>query len=1077
MHFFTEPDKLDTQSSGQEFGAIDEYQYRLGNIFSSSATEDPKAFAITDGLVLVQKINGVDKYNIVLKPTQQPDLNFPKIDYIIYKGIKKDSIIDGTKVANENNNDLTKTIHVSAQLWYQNEGIPIPGTEPAANTSLGLIYDANASDQDYHLQDTDSLNEAFYSNNPVTLPFVFSGNHIGDFDKTDDFGIVIIFEKIGFQPTFKLARELDSVMDLAPLDPSATNADIFKRKHEKEDVLCFIDATAFFGSFFNLGLSVYNGSDFEQKEGDDLYSYVISKFLNKNKLYIDIRNVYDDSLNYYENYDNTIQWSLDNTDTLVNVNYYRNYGWPVLVINDDSSNSEFDPNNTEKVIKLAFPKGDNENPLIYYKKAYKVGLGLELPEGKDIFLTPVIQNNLIKTDAFIVPKSSGRLISNYYHIKLIKQIDNTHSQSTNGFPPERVSFLDALFPIFDMQIPFDSSTNKSYLKIYYDTNFADKTYINSSNFTANIAIAKDNISVSFVAFPNKYNLNYRVNIDDKIPLSGMEGTLNSLFLLELDKRVESVKLVQSNFLINGTDYGYLKYIEQEYPNETQIEKYTFDDISILSLTNQQYQELLQLKNQEFPDDYKVYLSLDNIINDIDDNGNSYTKFDCTLTGLKDDSSGNIISHSATPSPAITLYTDKKIFGAEYSRNYEENLGIRSDITTGLYNEDYFINLQVAVKNVVYDFITKINNINSSSGLVYQAIRALVSSKGTELWQTAAQTVQANPSQPDDRPLYWGRLKMGVAIKKHPYFRGDINANSAIIPGSRLDEIIKLFEEKSRNYTGVDFSNAPPGAKKILITGFDPFQLDPAHYPPSSIETQNPSGISTLLLHGNTVNDSSGNTGFIQAAIFPVRYIDFDNNVVEDLVTPFLNANSIDMIISLSLNGSAYYFDLERFAAKNRGGFHDNMGIGTSPAWADPTLFSQINSSGNDFYQTTLPIDKIVTAAVANNFNYNGQKVFYDQSYTAENGNARPHVSATNGQPNANVNSFSINEIVENSIGGSGGAYLSNEIFYRISRLREILNSNVKTGHYHIAKATSGYFTMQESLEEVENAIKRSLSGI
>lgn len=241
--------------------------------------------------------------------------------------------------------------------------------------------------------------------------------------------------------------------------------------------------------------------------------------------------------------------------------------------------------------------------------------------------------------------------------------------------------------------------------------------------------------------------------------------------------------------------------------------------------------------------------------------------------------------------------------------------------------------------------------------------------------------------------------------------------------------------------------------------------------------QNPSGISTLLLHGNTVNDSSGNTGFIQAAIFPVRYIDFDNNVVEDLVTPFLNANSIDMIISLSLNGSAYYFDLERFAAKNRGGFHDNMGIGTSPAWADPTLFSQINSSGNDFYQTTLPIDKIVTAAVANNFNYNGQKVFYDQSYTAENGNARPHVSATNGQPNANVNSFSINEIVENSIGGSGGAYLSNEIFYRISRLREILNSNVKTGHYHIAKATSGYFTMQESLEEVENAIKRSLSGI
>lgn len=1030
MHFFTEPSKLDTQSSGQEFEAINENQYRLGNMFSSSATEAPKAFAVTDGLILVQKINGTDKYNIVLKPTQQPDLNFPKIDYVIYKGIKKDSIIDGAKVADQNNNDLTNSIHKSAELWYENEGIPMPSTEPAADTSLGLIYDASASDQDYQIQDTDSLNEAFYSNNPVTLPFVFSGNHIGDFDITDDFGIVIIFEKIGFQPTFQLARELESVLELDPLDPSATDADIFKRKHEKEDILCFIDAAAFFGSFFNLGINVHEGNDFELKEGDDLYSEVISKFLNKNKLYIDIRNGYDDSLNYYENYDNTIQWSLDNTDTLVNVNYYRNHGWPVLVINDDSSNSEFDPNNTEKVIKLAFPKGDNENPLIYYKKAYKEGLGLELPEGKDIFLTPVIQNNLIKTDAFIVPKSSGRLISNYYQIKLIKQIDNTHSQSTNGFPPERVSFLDALFPIFDMQIPFDSSTNKSYLKIYYDANFADKTYINSSNSTANIAIAKDNISVSFVAFPNKYNLNYRANIDDKIPLSGMEGTINSLFLLELDKRVESVKLVQSNFLINGTDYGYLKFIEQEYPNETQIEKYTFDDVSILSLTNQQYQELLQLKNQEFPDDYKVYLSLDNIDNDIDDNGNSYTKFDCILTGLKDDGSGNIISHSAIPSPAITLYTDKKISGAEYSRNYEETIGIGYDLDTNINNEDYFINKQNSVRNVVDDFINKINNIDSSSGQVYQAIRALVNSKGAELWQIAVQTVQANPSQPDDRPLYWGRLKMGVAIKKHPYFRGDIDANSDIIPSSQLDEIIKLFEEKSRNYIGVNFSGIPSGVKKVLIAGFDPFSLE-------GNEAQwNPSGIAILALHGTTINNAS-----IQAMIFPVRFKDFDMGYVEQYIYPHIQ--DVDLIMTISQG--LFRFDIERFAGKKRSDTStDNLNIsGISPTFylplnniitpvSDPSLLSE-------FLETTLPLSSMIPGTLGNT------KVVYNQSYLS-NLSSLPY-----SLPNSGITNLSGPAAGEIAVEGSGGDYLSNEIFYRVCVLRNFLNLDaiLKSGHLHV----------------------------
>lgn len=1064
MHFFTEPDKLDTQSSGQEFGAIDEYQYRLGNIFSSSATEDPKAFAITDGLVLVQKINGGNKYNIVLKPTLQPDLNFPKIDYIIYKGIKGDSIIDGTKVANENNNDLTKSIHESAQLWYQNEGIPMPSTEPAADTSLGLIYDASASDQDYQLQDTDSLNEAFYSNNPVTLPFVFSGNHIGDFDTTDDFGIVIIFEKIGFQPTFQFARELESVLEFDPLDPSATNADIFKRKHEKEDVLCFIDAAAFFGSFFNLGINVHEGSDFELKEGDDLYSEVISKFLNKNKLYLDIRNGYDDSLNYYENYDNTIQWSLDNTDTLVNVNYYRNYGWPVLVINDESSNSEFDPNNTEKFIKLAFPKGDNEDPLIYYKKAYKEELGLELPKGEVIFLAPVIQNNLIKPQDLIAPKSSDRLISNYYQIKLIKQIDNTNSQSANGFPPERISFLDALFPIFDMQIPFDSSTNKSYLKIYYDANFTDKTYINSSNSTVNIAIAKDNISVSFVAFPNKYNLNYRANIDDKIPLSGMEGTINSLFLLELDKRIESVKLVQSNFLINGTDHGYLKFIEQEFPNETQIEKYTFEDVSILSLTNQQYQELVQLKDQEFPDGFKVYLSLDNIINDIDDNGNSYTKFDCILTGLKDDSSGNIISHSATPSPAITLYTDKKIFGAEYSRNYEENLGIRSDITTGVYNEDYFINLQVAVKNVVDDFITKINNINSSSGLVYQAIRALVSSKGTELWQTALHTVQANPGQPDDRPLYWSRLKMGVAIKKHPYFRGDIDANSSVIPGSQLDETIKIFEEKSRNYTGVDFSGAPSGAKKILITGFDPFFLNEQHPQIGSFSNRrqsNPSGCVALSLYGTTTNN---NIGYIQSLIVPVRYTDFDrstNNadgqgdgIVEEYLQPFIG--QVDMIITISQAGPNDY-NIDKYATKTRGGTVDNLDYSR-------IALSDSVTTGDEWLETSLPGAFIQGIII---YNYDYVRTLGDYNSTPRiytDGNITPPVAG------------------QKMYSGPGGNYLSNEIFYRVAKLRKVLDPTLPTGHFHIAKLQSfgqdfNGGNTQTLINNVKDAINNGVTGL
>jgi hypothetical protein len=42
--------------------------------------------------------------------------------------------------------------------------------------------------------------------------------------------------------------------------------------------------------------------------------------------------------------------------------------------------------------------------------------------------------------------------------------------------------------------------------------------------------------------------------------------------------------------------------------------------------------------------------------------------------------------------------------------------------------------------------------------------------------------------------------------------------------TNLSKMITLFEEKSRNYTGVDFGKAPAGMKKILIAGFDPFVL-------------------------------------------------------------------------------------------------------------------------------------------------------------------------------------------------------------------------------------------------------------
>ncbi len=677
FHFFTEPDKLQDQIGTQAFGAIDENNYRLGNMFTANPSETPKAFAVTDGLLLVQQIGLTDKYNIILKPTEQPDLCLPKIDFIIYKGIKKDSIIDGEKVADPNNvaskNDLTSIIHRSAQLWFEEEGEPMPSTEPAANTSLGLIYDADATQTDYQKLDTDSLNDVFYTATEQTLPFVFGGSYIGNFDASSDFGIIIVFEKIGFQPTFELARELDSVLTFTPLEPTS-NAEIFRRKHHKEDALCYLDSAAFFGSFFNEGIKVFIESRFVNRTGDNLYNDVISKYYNKNKLYLDFRNESDDSFNYYENYNNNIQWSLDNTETLVNIDYYRNHGWPILVIEDNSTNSEFDNANVEKTIKLSFPQGDNESPLFYYKKAYKEDLGFERPEGAELFLSPSVIEGAVRLENLIAPRVGDRVSANYFQIKLIRRVilenDENDDFPRQGHTLFKRSYLDNLFPIFDMTIPF-TNTNYTNLKLFYDTAYIDKVLVNNGTLNNNITdyalrdfisttgIASDTTNITFISFPFKYHTNANDN-NDFIPVSGQEYSNANPFLIELNNLISQVNLVRSSFLIDGVNQDYLNFVNNEEIIEEGINnQYSFDDVIILSITRNEYDQLELLKQQNFTGPYKVYLGVKNISVLTDDNGIKYSSFTYVLRGLTEEN-GEILPHEEVST--INSITSDSVLG-------------------------------------------------------------------------------------------------------------------------------------------------------------------------------------------------------------------------------------------------------------------------------------------------------------------------------------------------------------------------------------------------------------------------------
>jgi pyrrolidone-carboxylate peptidase len=353
----------------------------------------------------------------------------------------------------------------------------------------------------------------------------------------------------------------------------------------------------------------------------------------------------------------------------------------------------------------------------------------------------------------------------------------------------------------------------------------------------------------------------------------------------------------------------------------------------------------------------------------------------------------------------------------YRRNYEELIGLFNTDNGGEKDkeknyENKFINGKnnnSAFKTIADEFKEKVTTQNITTS----ELKTLVEEKATALWNAAVKQVQSGNL--DDRPLYWARNKMQTWLKRNPLFKDQIDFDKSIVKkGTELDDLIIMFEEKSRNYTGIDFSKAG-NKKKILITGFDPFQLNPdinfnSSMGANSATTFNPSGIIALCFDGIFENY------YIQTCIFPVRYEDFDKGFVENVIKA--NIKDADLIMTTSLNGGNPRFDIEKFATEFRGGFHDNLVIGNSDNQYNSSRFTA-NQSQN-YTETTIPDKKIFGDKTS--IILKGNEVYFD----------------TNRSPEE----------------GSGSNYLSNEIMYRSTKVRDQIGSKIPVGHFHLGNLRS-----------------------
>ena len=315
----------------------------------------------------------------------------------------------------------------------------------------------------------------------------------------------------------------------------------------------------------------------------------------------------------------------------------------------------------------------------------------------------------------------------------------------------------------------------------------------------------------------------------------------------------------------------------------------------------------------------------------------------------------------------------------------------------------------------FDALTARFTRSLDSARDYAQARRVVVSEGSALWRRAVDRAQGRGpvggdlSRDDDRPLYWARLGMTRDVRTwEPAFG---------LTDDQRASLIGALERSSRGQDAVRYPEGD-GVKRILVTGFDPFTLD------RDIRISNPSGATALALDGRVIRTADG-PARVETVVFPVRWRDFTEGTVERTLRPYLK--SVDLLTTVS-QGRVGRFDVERTNGAWRGGFGDNENVGVTGVVpvADP-------GSQPQWTTTTLPYRAIVAADT-------GRFPVYDNTEVTE-------IPAGGSEAVVRPDGPTPGSVARE---GGGGDYLSNEIAYRGTLLRDRmgLGGVLPAGHVH-----------------------------
>jgi pyrrolidone-carboxylate peptidase len=328
---------------------------------------------------------------------------------------------------------------------------------------------------------------------------------------------------------------------------------------------------------------------------------------------------------------------------------------------------------------------------------------------------------------------------------------------------------------------------------------------------------------------------------------------------------------------------------------------------------------------------------------------------------------------------------------------------------------------------------------------FSAAKAAADSTGRQLWNAA--TAAARAGKTDDRPLYWARVQLTRTIRQaQPRFGLTEDQRAALID---------TLDKASRGMTTAQF-RGPAGAKRIVISGFDPFGLDLEEY--GETRATNPSGAAALALDGRTLANGALR-GTVESVVFPVAFDAFDAGIVENFFRPYLSGpRHADMIMTISMGASGEY-KVEQYAGRSRGaGFSDDRDVTPSRPGAPPGI-----AAGPQFIQGRLPGS--VRGTLGEHAPTPGET-----TVTEIPAGKKSAVTSTSGPTPGST-----------AVSGSGGDYLSNEIFYRVGLLTLTAGSKIPFGHLHVpmlSPAMANYATARDQIvHRVEQILTAALPDL